>query len=197
MALSDRPFGPISGAASVPNQTPLNVQAAQSGPLPQSQNIVGATETQIMSAENALIPLSVALPPATMNELTPLDLFVSGNLKQTAATGTVTIKLYSGVSTTIASNQLLGSSGAITLAIGTAAWWAHIQFIYDSTSGILSGKIDFYVNKIVVAAVTLSTFPTGVNNDNSPVAQFSLTLASSAATALLPTTINVQKFTVG
>lgn len=197
MALSDRPFGPTSGAASVPNQTPLNVQAAQSGPLPVSQNIVGATETQIMSAENVLIPLSVALPPATMNELTVLDLFVSGNLKQTAATGTFTLKLYSGVSTTIANNLLLGSSGAITQTIGTAAWYAHIQFIYDSTSGILSGKIDFYVNKIVVAAVTLSNFPTGVNNDNNPVAQFSLTLASSAATALLPTTIIVQKFTVG
>lgn len=197
MALSDRPYGPISGAASVPNQTPLNVQAAQSGPLPKLQLIVGATETQIMSAENPLIPLSVAIPPATMNEQTVLDLFASGYLTQTAATGTVTLKLYSGVSTTIASNQLLGSSGAITLAIGSAAWWAHIQFIYDSVSGILSGKIDFYVNKIVVAAVTLSNFPTGVNNDNSPVAQFSLTLASSAATALLPTTINVQKFTVG
>lgn len=197
MALSDRPFGPISGAASVPNQTPLNVQAAQAGPLPQLQLLVGATETQIQSAENALIPLSVQIPPATMNEQTVLDLFASGYIKQTAATGTVTLKLYSGVNTVLADNLLLGTSGAITVAIGTASWWCHAQLIYDSVSGILAGKVEWYVNKIVVAAATFSNFPTGVNNLNNPVAQFSLTAASSAATGPLPTSINVQKFSVG
>jgi hypothetical protein len=197
MALSDRPNGPISGAASVPNRTPLNVQAAQAGPLPVLQLVSVATETQIMSAENVLVPLSIALPPATADEQTVLDLFASGYFKQTAATGTITLKLYSGVSVTIASNQLLGSSGAITQTIGTAAWWAHAQLIYDSVSGTLAGKIDFYVNKIVVAAVTFSNFPANVSNLNNPVAQFSLTVTSSAATGPLPTSVNVQKFSVG
>lgn len=197
MALSDRPFGPVSGAASVPNQTPMNVQAAQSGPLPVSQSLTATTETQIMSAENVLVPLSIAIPNSTMLEQTVFDLFASGSIVSTNGTNNVTLKLYKGVSTTIANNTLLGSSGTIAHAVTTASWWAHAQLIYESATGVLSGKIEFYVNKTLVAAVTLSNFPTGVTNSGNPVVNFSLTAQSSGAAAGTPTTVNVQKFTVG
>lgn len=196
MALSDRPFGPVSGASTVPGQPPLNTQAAQSGPLPKLQAIVAATETQLTSAELATIPLSIALPPATLNEQTVIDLWASGYIK-TTATGTVTLKLYEGSSTTIGNNTLLGSSGAVTQNSATAAYYVHANLIYDSVSQTMAGTIEFYVNRTLVAKVTLSNFPANINNLNDPVATFTLTLTSSGATGGTPTTINVQKFSVG
>jgi hypothetical protein len=209
VALSDRPYGPNSGAASVANQIPLNQQATQTqtlnGILAVQFNLTAATQTIAPSAPNPAVPLLVAIPPATQLEQTPFDLWASGYI-QTRASGTVTIDVYEGTSETIASNILLGSSGAITQNTAIAAWYAHAILIYDSVSGVLAGKIDFYVNKIIVAAVTLSNFPTGFLNQGNPSANpptvanlpsFALTFASSGATGPLPTTVNIQKFSVG
>lgn len=198
MALSDRPNGPVSAAASVAAVVPLNQQAAQAGPLPVTQVISAVTETLIMSAELPALPLSIALPPNTQNEQTVLDLFASGILKTTVGgPNNQTIKVYAGNSPTIANNVLLGSSGAVAQNSATAAWFAHARLIYDSVSDTLAGDIEFYVNKTVVAKVTLSNFPATIKNTNSPVATFSLTLTSSAAAPATPTTIVVQKFSVG
>jgi len=209
MALSDRPYGPNSGAASVANQIPLNQQATQTqtlaGVLPVQFTLGAATQTIAPSAPNAAVPLTITIPPATQIEQTVFDLYASGYI-QTRAAGTVTIDLYEGTSETIASNVLLGSSGAITQNTAIAAWWAHAGLILDSVSGALVGKIDFYVNKIIVAAVTLSNFPTGFLNQGNPSANpptmanlpsFVLTFASSGATGGALTTVNIQKFSVG
>lgn len=209
MALSDRPFGPTSGAASVANQIPINQQATQTqtlaGVLPVLFTLGAATETIAPSAPNAAVPLSIALGPDTQIEQTVFDVFASGYLKTTAS-GTVTIKLYEGSSETIASNTLLGSSGAITQNTATAAWWAHANLIFDSVSGTLAGKVDFYVNKIIVASVTLSNFPTGFLNQGNPSANpptianlpsFTLTFASSGAAGGTLTTVNIEKFSCG
>lgn len=209
MALSDRPYGPTSGAASVANQIPLNQQATQTqtlaGVLSVQFNLAAATQTIAPSAPNAAVPLSLQMPPDTQLEQTVFDLWASGYI-QTRASGTVTIDVYEGTSETIASNNLLGSSGAITQNTAIAAWWAHAQLMFDSVSGLLVGKIDFYVNKIIVAAVTLSNFPSGFLNQGNPSANpptvanlpgFTLTFASSGATGPLPTTVNIQKFSVG
>jgi hypothetical protein len=209
MALSDRPYGPNSQAASVANQIPLNQQATQtqtlSGPSPVQFNISAATQTIVPSAPNPLVPLSVQLPPDTQLEQTPFDLWASGYI-QTRAAGTVTIDVYEGSSATIASNVLLGSSGAITQNTAIAAWWAHARLIFESVGGTLSGDVEFYVNKTKVATVTLSNFPTGFLNQGNPSANpptvpslpsFTLTVASSGATGPLPTTVNVQKFSAG
>lgn len=209
MALSDRPYGPTSGAASVANQIPLNQQATQTqtlaGLLPVLFTLAETAETIVPSAPNAAVPLSIAIPPDTQIEQTVFDLFASGYVKTTAA-GNITIKVYEGSSETIASNTLLGSSGVIAQASATAAWFAHAQLIFDSVSGTLAGSVQFYVNKTLVAAVTLSNFPTGFLNQGNPSANpptvanlpsFTLTVTSSGATAGTLTTVNVQKFTVG
>ena len=209
MALSDRPYGPNSQAATVANQIPLNQQATQTqalgGPLPVLFTLAAATETIVPSANNAAQPLTITLPPDTQIEQTPFDLWFSGYAKTTAS-GTLTFKVYEGSSETIGSNTLLGSSGAITQNSATASFWGHLQLQLDSVSGTLVGKIDFYVNKTIVAAVTLSNFPTGFLNQGNPSANpptvsvlpsFVLTVASSGATAGTLTTVNIQKFSCG
>lgn len=209
MALSDRPYGPNNGGAAVVNQVPINQQSTTTvlanGPLPVLQSLVGTAETQIMTYAGSAIPLSIASPPDTQIEQTPFDVWISGYAKTTAS-GSLTFKVYEGNSATIGSNSLLGSSGAITQNTATAAWWAHLVLIFDSVSGVLAGKIDFYVNKGIVASVTLSNFPTGFLNSGNPQANpptvanlptFTLTVASSGAGAGTPTSINVQKFSCG
>lgn len=209
MAISDRPYGPNTNAASVANQIPLNQQATQTqaaaGVLPVLFELAGTAETQAPSAPNVAVPLTIQIPPDTQIEQTVFDLFASGYI-ETTASGNMTIKLYEGGSATIGSNSLLGSSGAIAQASKTAAWWAHAQLIFDSVSGVLAGKIDFYVNESIVAAVTLSNFPTGFLNQGNPSAnpptvanlpEFTLTFTSSGAAPTTLTTVNVQKFSVG
>lgn len=209
MPLTDRPYSPNNQAALVANQTPLNQQATTgqtlAGPIPAQFNIASATETLVPSPQNASVPLSVMVPASTQLEQTVFDLYASG-IATTKAAGTVTIKVYAGNSATLANNTLLGSSGAITQNTATAAWWAHLMMIFDSVSGTLVGRIDFYVNKTVVAAVTLSNFPAGFLNQGNPSANpptianlptFSLSVTSSGAVAGTPTTVNVQKFSVG
>lgn len=206
MPLSDRPFGITTRATTVPPTT-LNTQATggtnqANNIAPVQQVLTGTAETQLVSGQLPTAPLSIAIPPATNLEQSPFDLYWSGSVTTTSTTN-LTAKVYAGVSTTIGSNTLLGSSGAIaqngTTGTGavTAPFWAHARLIYDSVSGLLCGDIEFYVNKTKVASVTLSNFPTGISNLGDPVAQFSLTLQSSAGGAGTPTTINTQKFSVG
>lgn len=209
MALSDRPYGPNSGAASVANQIPLNQQATQTqtlaGVLPVQFNLSSSAQTIAPSAPNAAVPLTISIPPDTQIEQTPVDLWASGYI-QTRTSGTVTIDVYEGTNETIANNTLLGSSGAITQNTAIAAWWAHARLIFDSVSGTLAGDIEFYVNKTKVASVTLSNFPTGFLNQGNPSANpptvanlpsFVLTIASSGAISANQTTVNIQKFSVG
>jgi hypothetical protein len=201
--LLDRPFGPTSGAASVANQTGQNVAAAQAGPLPALQLVVAVAETLILNPENLAVALSIAIPPNTPLEQTVFDLVASGYIKTTAA-GNITLKLYEGV--VISAGNLLGSSGAIAQATATAAFFVRARLIYDSVTGVLAGTIGFYVNKTLVAEVTLSNFVGGFLNQGNPSANpptvanlpvFCLSITSSGAAAGTPTTINVQKFCCG
>lgn len=209
MALSDRPFGPTTQAASVANQVPLNTQStsgqALAGVLPVLLSLVATAETIIPSNPNSAAPLLISVQPDTQLEQTVFDLFASGYAKTTAS-GTLTFKLYEGTSDTIGSNTLLGSSGAVTQNSATAAWWIHARLIFDSVSGTLAGDVEFYVNKTKVASVTLSNFPTGFLNQGNPSANpptvsnlpsFVITVASSGAGGGTPTTVNVQKFSCG
>ena len=213
MPLSDRPYAPGSGAASVASQIPLNTQAtangATLGPLPIAQVLTSAAETLILgfpvSANQALV---AALGPDTTIEQTVFDLFISGILT-TESTTNLTLKVYEG--NAIAGGNLLGSSGAIaqngtTGTPVTEAYFIHAQLIFDSVSGTLAGKIELYLNKTVVAAVSLSNFVTGFRNTGNPSAnpptvanlpEFCLSLTSNGAAGGAATTINVQKFSVG
>lgn len=198
-AVSDRPFGPTTRATSAPPFA-LNTQAVAAGQqnviLPVSQQVVGTAETQIVSGQLPTQPISIAIPPATALEQTVFDLWASGDI-QTTASGNITLKLYEGIDPTIANNVLLGSSGAIAQATLDEPFWVHATLIYSTKSGKLRGKIEFFVNNTLVAAVVLSNVVTGISNLNNPVASFSITITSSGATAGTPTTINLQKDSVG
>src|SRR5665213_98054 len=116
--LYDRPNGPVSGGASVANQTAINVAAALAGPLPALQSLISTAETLILSPENLAVALSIAMPLNTQTEQTPFTLSASGYIKTTAS-GTITIDLYEGL--VIASGNLLKTSGAVTQNSATAA----------------------------------------------------------------------------
>jgi len=194
--LYDRPNGPSTGAIAVANQIPLNQQAAQAGPLPATLSLVAATETVMPNPNNTTVPLQITLPPDTPNEQAILLLVASGYIKTTAA-GNITIKLYSGTSLTVGSDTLLGSSGAIAQNSASAPFWALAHLIYDSVSGKLTGKIEFFVNGTIVAAVAVSNTLTGISNSSNPVASFLLSFTSSGAAGGTPTTVNLAKFSVG
>lgn len=209
MSLARRPYGPNSQAALVANQIPLNVQATQTqqagGPLPVTFNLAATTETLIPSVPNATVPLTVAYQPNNDAEQVPFELWFSGMI-QTRAAGTITIKVYEGTSATIGSNILLGSSGAITQNTTIESFWAHATLILNSVSGTLSGRIDFYINRTVVAAVTLSNFPSGLLTQGNPSANpptitslpsFVATVQSSGAGAGTLTTVNLQMASAG
>jgi hypothetical protein len=194
--LYDRPNGPSTGAIAVANQIPLNQQAAQAGALPATLSLVAATETVMPNPNNTTVPLLITLPPDTPNEQAILLLVASGYIKTTAA-GNITIKLYSGTSLTVGSDTLLGSSGAIAQNSAIAPFWALAHLIYDSVSGKLTGKIEFFVNGTIVAAVAVSNTLTGISNSSNPVASFLLSFTSSGAAGGTPTTVSLAKFSVG
>jgi hypothetical protein len=188
----------------------MNTEAQPTGPLPATLNLISSTETLVPSVNVATVPLSVACHPDTGLEQTPFELYASGIITTGSSTN-LTLKLYQGL--TITSGNLMGSSGAIaqngtTSARVTASWYVHAIFMIDSVSGTLVGKIDFYVNETIVAAVTLSNFNTGFINAGNPSAnpatvsklpQFVLSVTSSGATGTTNanTFVNVQKFSVG
>lgn len=208
--LRDRQWGPVSGSANVANQIPMNTEATPTGPLPATLTLTSSTETLVPSVNVATVPLSVAMHPDTALEQTFVDLYASG-IATTGTTTNLTFKLYEGL--TITSGNLMGTSGAIaqngtTSVRVTAFWEIHARLAIDSVSGTLVGSIDFYVNKGIVASVTLSNFLTGFLNQGNPSAnpptasllpQFVITVTSSGATASTnaSTVINVQKFSIG
>jgi hypothetical protein len=210
MPLSDRPWGPVTGGASVATAVPINTQATPTGPLPATATLTSNAETLILAAFGAALPLTCQVHPDTAIEQGVFDLWGSGIIT-TGTTTNLTLKVYEG--SAIASGNLLGSSGAIaqngtTSARVTAAWWAHARLIYDSVSGTLAGDIEFYVNKTKVASVTLSNFVTGFVNAGNPAGnpatasvtpEFCLSVTSSGATTATnaETFVNVQKFSCG
>ena len=196
MALLDRPYGPSSGNPSGLSVIAQDVQGEGPGPLPALQVISSTAETLIVNPANTALVLTVQIPPNTELEQTLFDLIASGYIKTTNTTN-ITLKLYSGAA--IVSGNLLKSSGAIAQNTLTLAFYVKGNLIYDSVSGILAGTVKFYLAETLVAEATLANFVTGINNaaNPGPVAEFCLSITSSAATALLPTTINVQKFSAG
>ena len=202
--LWDRQYGPVSGAASVANQIPLNTQGNQPGVLPALQVVTATSETLIVAPINPAVALSVTLGPDTQIEQTPFEVNISGYIKTTAS-GTVTLKLYEG--TAIVSGNLLKSSGAVTQNAATAAFYIQAKLMFDSISGNLVGSVKFYINEGIVAETTLTNFVNGpFLNAGNPGANpptvallptFCFSITSSGAGSGTATTINVQKFSCG
>ena len=197
MALSQRPYGPSPAAVSGQNVYSQNVQAALSqGVLPALQTITTSSETFITNPLNSAQLLAVPLPP--LFEQTPFDIYASGYVK-TGASGSVTLKLYQGTSSTAGSDKQLGTSGAVTMNSLSGPFCLHAtECIYDSVSGIFSGKFTGVLYETAISAVIFSAFTTGVSNANNPVLTFLLSITSSgASTGASATTINVQNFSAG
>lgn len=196
MALSQRPFGVAQGTAN-PGQAPaMNSLPVPSKALPVAlTGNVLTTEQQVMNGALTTVPLSIAIPPNTLLDQQPFDLNASGAINFGAA-GNVTLKLYAGASTTLANNTLIKSSGAIAGAgAGRTPFWILGRFIFDSASGLLQGRAEVFINNTIVAASVLQNNVTLVNNNNSPVVVFSLSIQWSVGNA--NNLINIQNFTAG
>ena len=189
-----RLYGP-GGAPGAAGLLGLNTAGATAGVLPSLMTIATTTETVILnpalaSSTQALV---LSVPANGPLEQRPFEVQASGYVS-TGASLTVTIKLYNGTSTTVGSDTLLGSSGAITAFSGKAPWYLKASLIYDSVSGTMNGTIKFVVHNVAVAETAISTIVTGINNVNIPVLNFVLSVIFGTANA--SNAINVQDFCV-
>lgn len=195
---STRLYGP-SGAPGAAGLLGQNVAGATAGVLPALQTITVSTETVILnpalaSATQALV---LSVPPGGQLEQRQFTIQASGYLNN-GASSTVTLKLYSGSSTTVGSDTLLNSSGAISAFGPAKAPWAMTGwFIYDSVSGKLNGTVKWIVNNSLVAEAAVSNVVSGISNTNTsglPILNF--VLSATFGTANAGNQINVQDFCV-
>jgi hypothetical protein len=191
---STRLYGP-SGA---PGGTPIAINtvaaAAQTSGAPLPAQLVGNTTSEQVVL-NPAIPgqaLVLQIPSDSALEQKPFEISASGYIK-TAASMTVTAKLYVGSSATVGSEtDVLASSSTVTQNSATAPFWIHAKLIYDSVSGKLTGVADFLINNTVVASAAVSNVVTGISNQNNPVLSFVISFTFSVAEAT--NLVNVADF---
>jgi hypothetical protein len=194
---STRLYGPTlpPGAA---GSIALNTPGAGATPnaLPITQSITSASDAMIETPGLTGVPLAVSIPPNSPLEGKPFELTFSGVIEN-AQSSTFTVKVWglkTALSNTPASNTALGSSGAISAFTGKTNWYATAKMLLDSISGTLTGKLEFFVNNSLVAAVALSTVITGINNvpvtsppattpTGVPILNFGISVASGTVTA--------------
>lgn len=196
MPLSDRPNGPQFAAASVPYQTGLNVQAGNAAPIPATLTLTAVAAGVVVNPQNPASALVCQLSPNEGNEASAFDLWASGYVTTTSTTNIVG-KIGSGTSTTDGANPSVGTSSASAVNSTSAPWRVHLELLYDSVSGKLTGTFEWLINNILTAKAVLPNVVTGVKDSNNPVASFVLSFSSSAAAGGTPTTVVVKKFTVG
>jgi hypothetical protein len=188
---------PGSNLPNVQNVIAQSVQGEGPGPLPASQVITGTSETLLTNPANTALALSCAIPPNALYEQIPFDFNWSGVITTTESAN-ITLKVYEG--TAIVSGNLLGSSGAEAYPTsgGSAPFWAAAKLMFDSVSGKLDGKIEFFLNHVLVSAVAVSHTITGISNTtDDPVVQFCVSVTASAASGSDPVTVNTQDLSVG
>jgi len=194
MSNLQRPFGPTTSGVTGQNPIALNTSGAPAAVLPVLFVVPGSAEVVVPSNVVATIPLLCAIEPNANLEQIPFELNWSGYIK-TAASMTVTLKLYQGTSLTPGSNSLMLTSGAITQNSATAPFFAYGKFVYDSVSGKLMGTVEYLINNTIVAKAAVSTVITTVNNVNNPVVVFCVSVTFSVANAA--NAINTQNLSVG
>lgn len=195
--MSNRLFGP-AGAPGAAGLLAAQTSGAAAPALPALQVVTtSATDTVILNPalNSATQALVLSLPPGSRLEQNPFDVIASGYIL-TGASSTVTIKLWSGTSTTVGSDTNLCTSGAVSAFSGKTPWYLRATMIYDSVSGKLIGGYEFCVNNAVVLVATsgLAAVITGVNNANNPVLNFVLSVAFGTGNA--GNTINVKEFAI-
>lgn len=194
--LSQRPYAVQSGAAVAANQTGMNVQGQGSSTLPNSQAITTTAETKILNSLT-LQALVASLPAGEIPDSVEFDLYVSGYIKATAS-GTIALGLYADALTTVTSGNLLHkTASAPTQGIGTYGFKIHAHLTVSTATGLIEGSVGGYAAEAIDPEITLTNFPSGIVLTNNPVANFSLSITSSAAAVATPTTITVTNFSLG
>lgn len=193
--MSNRLYGP-AGAPASGSFIALNTPANPAATLPFTQSFSTTAETVLLNLalNSATAALVTAIPPGGPLEQLPWQ-FVWSGVIQTAQGSTVTMKFYSGTSTTVGSNTLLGNSGATASINGKVPFLARLTgMVYDSISGKLQGQVSFEINNVVVAAVALSNIVTGIGNTNNPVLSICASVTFGTATA--PNKLTTTEFAI-
>ena len=196
---SNRLFGP-GGAPGAPGLLATQTAGAAAAVLPALQVVAtSATETIILNPalNSATQALVLSIPPSSQLEQRKFSIEASGYVS-TGASSTVTINIKSGTSTTVGSDTTVATSGAITAFSGKTPWFMHIEAVYDSVSGKLTGFFNGSVNNVLVANTALSSVLSAITNvgagQGAPVLNFVLSVAFGTGNAA--NTINVQEFAV-
>ena len=191
MGSSTRLYSAGGTGAIVPSgRVPINTQAGNQGSLPALQTVLVNTETVIADPANTANALVVTIPPGGPCEQEPFELVASGYMNL-GTSSTVTLKIYYG--TTI-SGTLIKSSGALSAFSGKTNWWINAKLIYDSISGTLTGKVEFFANNVIVPYAAITAVPTGISNTTfNGVANFCLSVTFGTAGTQI---INVKDFGV-
>lgn len=196
MPLSQRLYGPSNGQPSGLNSISLNTIESNTSPFPSS--VVGSVTTEQVVPNAALTPstaLTATLPSSSGLEQIPFKIQASGRCTVNATSTTVTIKLYSGTSMTVASDTLLKTSGAITPTDTSFPWFLEGNGIYDSTSGKFHGSVKLLVDNQLVSETAFANAVSSVKDSNNPVLSLLLSATFSAANAA--NQFYVQSFTIG
>lgn len=175
----NRLYGPV-GAPGAAGALGLNTPGGIAAVLPVTQVVVVNTETLVMNPSVPTQPLLVTVPANSPLEGKPWILEPSGTI-ETGTSSTVTLKVYEG--TAIVSGNLMGSSGAVSAFSGKTPYTITSKLQFDSTSGKLTGTIEFNVNNTIVAKVAISNVLTGISNENNPVLQFCMSVTFGTANA--------------
>jgi hypothetical protein len=193
---SNRLYGPqnVPGAA---GSVALNTSGAVAlGPLPSLLTIATTAETVVTNPQLPTSALILPVPPGGPLEQERFEIYASGYVN-CAASSTVAIKLYSGTSTTVGSDTLLGNSGALGAVLAKYPWFLSANMIFDSISGKLQGTIKFVANNVIVAEVAVSNVVTGVNNVSTlGVAIMNFVISVTFGTANAGNQFNVKEFAI-
>src|SRR5216684_2439455 len=140
---------------------PSFLATARSNKLPSAQigNVIA--ETQYNGSDNLLLvcPLEGS---QTLNNRR-FTVRIGGTCGSNGATN-LTIKVYFGISATIASNTALASTGAVAMASANHNFWLDILMQYDTISNKIQGYFIGQIAGTVVSETTLSAIPTSVSD---------------------------------
>jgi hypothetical protein len=179
---STRLYGPSIATPSPASGVPaINVQA-QTGVIPLPAVLAAGTSTteaMIPNPATPTLPLLVQIPSNSELEQRVWEFEESGYIV-TGGTTNVTLKLYSGTSSTPGSNTLLGSSGTVAQNTAKAPYWIAAKAVYDSVSGKVGGSVSFMINNTLVATVAFSSALSAILDTNNPVLSLGVSATFSA-----------------
>ena len=145
---------------------PSFLATARSNQLPSKATGNVTSETQILGADGKLLicPLEGSLVLQTPGNARRFRLSIAGYMTS-GTTSTVTLKLYFGTSTTIATNgTALISITTASLASTNQNFFLDVQLIFDSVSGSFGGYyVGSAVNTLIdLTAITQTSVASGI-----------------------------------